>query len=294
MKLSNRIYFCEHCRKIKKTIDELLFVEDAIARGFCSDPCIEKFFEPHVTYYENFEKELRKSVNLEKEDVSDIVGKPAYMDQVLRRPDEVWKDVNDLGEELYCFVKHFEDKQWGEFSMAVLCLVFDKRPSFIIAATASRHISLINKFKIGVALSDFELSSDDNSKQTVTVDEQTLIDVEQKKGSMLAQMLSERSPADIPFESFHLYDEYFDQTLSGPDEIYSSIDEAGDRILTYIKAFERDGVSFYYFVINFPYKTASVDESMEALIPIISFPSVDGEVYRHFKKGNLISGSLKS
>jgi hypothetical protein len=81
--------------------------------------------------------------------------------------------------------------------------------------------------------------------------------------------------------------------MMDPDEIFKKNDDEGDIIYTYIKAHDREGVSFYYFIVC--YRISEGDEAnTDTLVPIISFPSVDGEMYRLYKDGELISGSLKN
>ena len=77
------------------------------------------------------------------------------------------------------------------------------------------------------------------------------------------------------------------------DEIFSKKDSDGDTVFTYIKAQDLNGVSFYHFIICMRVEKDRNDNT-DALVPIISFPTVDGDLYKFYRKGDLISGSLKN
>ena len=296
MDINKPIYFCNHCKKIETDLDNLLFVEEKGNRGFCSEACIENFFEKIVEHYEGEEKKWREKYNLQSEDVLQVVGKPSYMEKILSDPSEIWSIENELEEKLYSYIRHFDDPRWGEFSMGILCFVYQSKPSFILMATATRQDLLIDKLRIGNKEEDIKSLSNqpnnDSKGSTIQIDEETLMSLENKKSVYLAQMLGERSPADIPFEQFHLYDTFMAETMKGPDEIFSFKDDESDTILTYIKAHEKEGISFYFFVLCLKYDIGKSDE--EAMIPILAFPTVDGEIYKIYRKGDLVSGSLKN
>lgn len=297
MSFLKEAFFCCQCKKVVQELEQLLFVENESNLGFCSESCIEKFYEPLVDHYEECEKKWRASHSLLDEEILEVVGHPVFMDQLLRRPDEVYRYIGDGGDALYTFISHLSDDKYGDFSMMCLCLTYDNQPSFIISASATCEDQMVDNFRWGDKIPDpkkFHSSSDLNDKKKeIEIDEQTLMDVESKKSAYLAHMIEERSPADIPIESFILYEQFFEPTMMNPDEIYCSKDDEGDVIYTYIKAHDREGVSFYYFIICYRLEK-EFKENTDALVPIISFPTVDGEMYRLYKKGELISGSLKN
>ncbi|MCF8058453.1 MAG: hypothetical protein K9K67_04100 [Bacteriovoracaceae bacterium] len=297
MSFFEEAYFCSECKKLSKKLDELLFVENDGQNGFCSETCIEKFFEPLVNHFEELEKKWRSQHSLLDEEILEAVGHPVFMDQLLRRPDEVYLFIADGGEHYYSFIVEINDDKYGDFSMMCLCLTYDNQPSFIISASASKEDGMIDNYRWGKKIEDvkqFHSSSDvKDKKKHIEIDEQTLMEVEGKKSAYLAGLIEDRSPADIPIESFSLYEQYFEPTMMEPDEIYSSKDEEGDTIFTYIKAHDREGVSFYYFIVCLRIEEG-FQENTDALVPIVSFPSVDGELYRTYRRGELISGNLKN
>ena len=91
MSFFKEVFFCGQCKKVFEELDHLLFVENHGQVGFCSESCIEKFYEPLVFHYEEQEKIWRSENNLLDEEVLEIVGQPSFMDKLLGKPDESYK-----------------------------------------------------------------------------------------------------------------------------------------------------------------------------------------------------------
>ena len=102
-------------------------------------------------------------------------------------------------------------------------------------------------------------------------------------------MLTGRSPHDIALEDFSNYEQFFQETLEDPDEVFERNDDEGDSIHTYIKSFKLGDESFFYVVVGLFFEG---EESM--IIPIISFPSVDKKMYPQYAVGNKIINKLKN
>ena len=113
---------------------------------------------------------------------------------------------------------------------------------------------------------------------------------ESKKNIFLSLLLEKRLPSDIPFENFGDYDYCLKTTMELPDEVYQEKDIENDQIYKYIKSYEKDEVSFYYIVIC---AFSNVRKS-PTLFPVLSFPTIDADLYNTLKSGEQISGGLKS
>ncbi len=292
------VQFCCQCKKVVPTTDDLLYVESDSIQGFCSESCIENFYSPLVDYFEEAEKKWRGEHNLLDEEVLEVVGRPSYMDKLLKKPHEIWVQEDVNGSPVYSFIRSFEDKKYGTFHLMCLCFTYDFGPSFIISASATSDLKLLENYRWGEKVEDLtpfydQISSTQDAVESIEIDEHVMMMLENKKSQYLATLIEERSPADIPIETFSLYEEYFEKTMMSPDEIYRHLDDEGDTIYTYIKAHDREGVSFYYFIICTRVKEG-VDLNTDALYPILSFPSVDGEMYGLYQKGELISGNLRN
>ncbi len=295
MKLKESFYFCNNCKKIVKDPEDLYFVESSLPRGFCSEICIKEFYSPIVDYYEKCEEDLRKKHGCAVENLSDFISDPAFLERLFSSPDEIWQSKNAIGEEVFSFVSKFESEGDGEFFLISLCLVFENKPSFIFLVTATKEKALLNEFRIGKELEDLQdfLKSNGSLEKEMELAPEVFEAIENKKSTCLASLLKERSNQDIPYEDFYNYDKFMEATLEVPDEVYTEKDTDGDDLFTYIKAHEKDGKSFYYFVICLNIGP-SIEAQEDTILPILGFPSLDGRTYNSYRKGRLISGNLKS
>lgn len=300
MNFQDKLYFCNNCKKIVPSAGELLFIEDGSQRGFCSEKCIETFFAPIVLHYEQIENCLRKEINIQEEDIRGQIDGPEYMESLLCQPQEIWRLENELHEEVYAFHKEFNDKHNGRFYLVTLCFVFNSAPSFIILSTASRHREFINRLKIGSKLDDisaFLEKGAKNSNNYLQLTPQDIELLEKKKSNFLAEILSlqnqQERQDDIPFEDYHKYETCYKTTLEVPDELFGNKDNDGDYIYTYIKAFQINDKSFFYYVICLEHREKNY-QGQNLLIPIISFPSLNGNIYRRFCKGDKLIGNIKN
>jgi len=283
------MYFCGQCKKRSNDLNQLLFVDDNSTVGFCSEECIEVFYNPLVEHYETLDKKLRETLALKNENCRKYVGVPEYMDGLVKDPDEIWVIENDLKQCLYSFIKNYKTAEGEAFSICALCLVFNYQASFVFLASATQNILYKDSFKIGKAMENPKsfLAKSQVAQQEINIDPETLELLENKKSICLANLMTNRSDEDIPLEKFHDYEPFFQKTMENPDEIYSSFDNANDEILTYIMAHERNHQSFFYFIL-FLVTKPNEQKVKNKFLPIISFPSSDGEVYKEYKVGTAI------
>tara|TARA_R100000656_G_C3946403_1_gene127606 strand:+ start:27 stop:914 length:888 start_codon:yes stop_codon:yes gene_type:complete len=295
--LNRTVYFCNHCKKALHDIEELLFVEEGSPRGFCGEKCIEQYYAPIVAWYENRERETRSLLDIANEDCKTMISDANVMDKALSRPDEIWRWQNEIGEDLFVFIKNFAIER--PFYAVIMCHLFERQPSFILLASATRSEEFINQFRSGERIVDPDefISRDDLPAGAIDleVEQEALSAIEAKKSAFLARLLQDRTAADIPFEQFDLYEKYFKTTLEDPDEIYTDEDDDGDQLFTYIKAYQHNNISFYYFIICVEFEKESDGEAeTRKIIPLMAFPTLDGELYHLYRGGKLVSGSLKN
>jgi len=305
LKFDGTLYYCSQCRKIIKTLDDMLFVEEGTPRGFCCESCIESFYAPIVLHFEELEKQYRKELNLNNELCLTVLHSPTteeesgesqwslLMDQAIHHPDEIYRSENQLKEEFFVLIKHFNDPNWGKFSMLIMSFLFDQQVSFILAATVTSSQTFLDRYRFGEKQQMDLQSPDASGVQKMDIDQETIEMLDHKKSVFLAEMIEERSPADIPIEQFNLYDDYFVPTLEAPDEIFLFKDREGDEIYIYIKAHDNEGVSFYYVILCFKYRS-NMTNAQDTVLPILAFPTVDGEIYHNYRRGTLITGQLKN
>lgn len=295
--MNHPVYFCNHCKKALHDVEDLLFVEEGSVRGFCSEDCIEKYYAPIVSWYEDREREMRVRFQTSDEDCQPLASDPSVMDKVLARPDEIWRQSNEIGEDIFTFIRNFPGER--SFYSIVLCHLFERQPSFIMLATATRNEDFVTQFRRGekVVNPDEFLQRSDLPEGAVDleIEQDDLSAIEAKKSAFLARLLQDRSAADIPFEQFDLYEKFFTTTLEDPDEIYTDEDDDGDQLFTYIKAYQQGGVSFYYFIVCVEFeKDQEADAETRRVLPLMAFPTLDGDLYRTYRTGKLVSGNLKN
>ena len=226
-----------------------------------------------------------------------MVSDANVMDKALGRPDEIWRWQNEIGEDLFVFIKHFSNER--PFYAVIMCHLFERQPSFILLATATRSEEFTNQFRSGERIVDPDefISRNDLPEGAIDleIEQEELSAIEAKKSAFLARLLQDRTPADIPFEQFDLYEKYFKTTLEEPDEIYTDEDDDGDQLFTYIKAYQQNSISFYYFIICVEFdREPTADGETRKIIPLMAFPTLDGELYRIYRGGKLVSGNLKN
>ena len=194
--LKKNYYFCNKCGKIFSQSENILFVEDNSPRGFCSESCIEEFYRPMVRLFEKVENELRKKLGLLKEDSLKYLEFPHYLENLLKKPSEIWVNENDLKEKYYFIISPFKDKEGMDFYLASICLFHQNRPSFLFLVTASSDKDFINEFRYGKQVNQeiSVLSSPQDKKEAKLFQK-----VERKRAYLLSELLKMRNDTDISF-----------------------------------------------------------------------------------------------
>ena len=271
--LNSPLYLCSQCKKVLLDRKELIFSEDSKRLAFCSETCVEHYYRPLVEFLEKRRASLRTELGVSEGDIS---LSPEVIGHLFSSPDEVWRLHNSLGENIFSFIKRVTIDGTPLHSMGP-CLIFDHHPSFILGIDMSAHQSVVDAYRIGEKIKDV-------GPFLIKKKEKKTIEVDRLKAELLAELIKKKKDIDIQVEQFHLYDVYFHPTLESPDLVTEWTDANGELYHIYSKAFEVDGMSFYYLVASFP-------EKAEA---ILGLPTVDGDLYAEFTKGRRISGMLKN
>jgi hypothetical protein len=283
--------FCSQCKKSIEKREEALFVDASLKRNFCSEECIEEFYHPLIEQFSNKEIELRKELQIEDEEAQEILERE-LPPEVLRSPDELYKQESEAHETLYSFIKEMSDGELGIYYYVGIGFIMDGQFSFLFTVSCSQNKKFVESFKQGEKIKD--VAAFLNAQELSELGELSQADIneiERKKSQFLANHLVQRIASDIPFEKFLDYDECLQTTVEEPDEIFESVDEDGDEVQTFVKSFEKNGSSFYYLALCL---IKDRDEKEFLVVPYMSFPTNDPELYRYYCKGSRLSGSLKS
>lgn len=280
----------------------MLLVEDFSRLTFCSDPCIQQFFQHLINYFEKEEKDFRKKISLSKEACFVFKENTLYVQQTLENPQEVYEDTNDVGQKFYTYIRRFEEEDFP-FFMVMKLFLYQKVPSFVFFQTVTNVEEVLEFYRQGVKIENleefFQLQSKIEKEPgpneiQIEMPQKEMDDLERKKSALLADLLIRRSNTDIPFENFHLYEPYVASTIENPDEVFTFEDEEGDDLLVYIKGHSQSNVSFFYIVLCKNLEIPQKDISQDVLYPILAFPTLDGKLTRHYCQGEKLSGNLKN
>lgn len=274
----------------------MLLVEEKNMKGFCSEACILEFYTPVLEHIAEEEKKLRFHHNIDSEEVLKYRVDEKLLQKTFESPSEIWAYQNEIGEEFFTFIYHGEWEEHKDIYVIIMTFIFDQVPSFVLFQTVTQNEEFVSEYRVGGKideLDDFLKERALEQGPEAFLDPKVIEMVEQKKSSYLAKLMEQRTEEDIPVEEFSVYESYVQDCLEEPDEVFQHDDEDGEKIFTYIKSFEREDVTFFYFVLCI-HVTTDVEANEDILVPIISFPSQDGELYQNYKKGECLAGGLKN
>jgi hypothetical protein len=280
-------YFCTNCAKEVPSLEKLLFVESNNTKGFCSESCIMDFYKPYMNFLSHYEITKRESLDLAQEDsYIDIYSDGTLLDEVLNGPDEKLEFENDIGDKYFFQVKYLVNRN---IYFAIICTYYNEDPSFIYFKIVTKYSELIDGFK-----ELFSKTEDRSSFQHIDIPEDVLAQVNLKKSEQLALLLERKATSDIDFEKFALYDDYIKPTLEDADEVYEYEDDSMDTIATYIKSFKKQDLNFYYVVMCLQIDFNDQKGSKRAMLPILTFPSIDNELYTFYAVGKSLNTKIKN
>jgi hypothetical protein len=279
-------------------LGKLFLIEDFSRRTFCSDDCIVAFHAPLVLKLDEDESEMRSELGVSEESILTYKNDQSIVEETLSLPDEVYKNTNALGHEYYhLFKSHRKDND--AFNMIIICYMFQGSPSFVFFQTVSQEQRVLNYYRVGERVDggDYNESSlqphddgDDGDSDSLKISADIVEELEQKKSSFLAKLLSFQKNDDIPTEKYPQYESHLEETLDVPDEVYFKEDEDGDGMYTYVKALVEKSHSFFYIVVCM---NIDIADEGEQLIPIFSFPTKDSTLCQKLEFGEKKESSRK-
>lgn len=297
--LAKKSYFCTSCRKKVDKVQQLLFVEES-KRGFCSEDCIVDFFTPYMESFDRQELEFRHILGLPSSEVgAEIFQNRELFDQVLYEAEEVWYEKNEINEEFYTHI--LRTGQNNKQFYIIICSYFEGEPSFVFFKTVTSNTKLVDMYrqnrrldeKVNLDSTVEDISSDEEQNlDEINLPAELVEDLELKKSECLAQLLERRVDTDIAIDDYPKYDQFLSLTLEDADEEYTSSDESGDTVITFIKSFHMNGKSFFYIATCISLELQNVSETV--MIPILSFPSVDNNLYKYYAVGEKKNSKLKN
>ncbi len=324
------LYYCVNCRKQIKDLNQVLLIDSSHPKSFCSESCIEKFFKPYVEYFSQYERDQRAALGI----VENLDDYDNEIQECMAEPDAVFRQENEIGESIYfAFRKNPENKLITILGVLMFenrpsFIFFNSSTKIEELANLFKmgeEIEIVNsskeQMKEAEKIRDYlDKESLDNRKGTLgkggdAFEDSEGVDasdgaedleepegpedpefqkyIELKKSQQLAKLIENLSPNDLGVESFPLYDKYLQPTLENPDEVFEIEDDDNDTLYVYIKVFNHNDMSFYYIVVCHLFDT-DVEKDQDVLIPIVSFPTIDSELYSLYQEGKEIVGPTRN
>jgi hypothetical protein len=303
---------CAACDADLRSAERALFVEEEVGRVFCSEKCITMYFQLDIERLEKEYLRLRGTHDLSSEQRE----RYAHLRWVtLEAPDEGWCEKTVTGDLRYTFISEFQpdDKTlW----MICVCLMLRGEPSFLFIAIPTRNRSLVQHYRKGEPLSDEKLqaiaesaaarasrslSGEDGettaSEQGGVLSDTIAADGWSREESARAGRTQERTPEDIPEEEFPKFEQFIEETLAKPDEVWAlplgedaeDAESAELKIYHFLRRYPGQklsgGEGFWYVVVA---KDTEDDSQIELLD---SFPTRDPGLLERYRSGELEYGS---
>jgi hypothetical protein len=277
-------YVCNECKKMITESNELLFVEEHSSRGFCSEACIEDFYAPISKFVDYKILELRKKLDIEFENIQTLNSHDEnyLVEECAKSADEIWAHTNELRDNIYTYIKFKADHY-----LILICTRYNEEPSFILGLVQTKSKKLLEEFRTGQKIE----ISDSHSNTEIDEDLKFIEVLENKKSSMIAELLESRKDHDIAFESFSDYESFFSDTLENPDETYEAKDREGDKLISYLKTYLKNNETVYYIIICL--KKINEKNNVE-VYPVLSFPTIDSDLYLQYRTGECLMSLLKN
>lgn len=285
---------CKNCSKTIARADRALFVEEDLARVFCSEECITDFFAPEIDklekqYWRRLEPYTHQELgDSEREKLTDLRW------IVLQEPDEVWRQKTKEGENRYTLISKFEPAGTPVWCICI-CLYLRGEPSFLYIAFATGVPQLVEQYRKGsrvkvkptqaksTAISADANESEEASPETARVD--GLAGEWTPGESLRAQWAAERRADDIPVEQFESYQSSLEETLQKPDEVWG-LDVSGEHLFHFIKRFSGADGFWYVVVARDQEEDGEATPSDEAHLELLeAFPTVDPHLVDQYRKG---------
>ncbi len=282
MNISRYKTYCLECKTLISDIQKSFIIDNSRPQSFCSEKCVEKFYQNEIHDFQEQEKELRREFQIFEIHSVDEDTLRNYRQESLLDPDEIWEDSNPINEKYYYLLKSYPYED-SILTNITICKMFNEKPSFIFHSFFTSSTDLINSYKLGKKVKGLEEGEKGYQKEQFVLPQEILDEIAVRKNECFAQMLVHRKETDISFETFPLYEQFIKKTLDDPDEIYEEIVD-GYTIHTMFKTNFYENKAFSHYVIGM--KVMNGKE--EVLLPIFSFPTIDEELLAIYNQGKRI------
>jgi len=256
-------------------LKEQIVIDETQGLVFSSEEELYDHFLPQIQALEKEYFTSRAKDDIHEKDFGDY---EVLLNQVLDDPDEIWEDDSLIpGSRVRTYVAHFtsaEDKE----SVYYVALTYTTGgvPTFVYLHFPSHDLSLVDKFRRGTLLYDRVLKEVEKG----AVEGDALSEGDDLAVGLYRAMLTLRSEKDIPESDFKKFESLREATIEDADEIWRSVDLAGNILVTFIKECpEQDVAGLHYVVVTIE----DTPSSSHALL--FSFPTNDENLLDRYRHG---------
>lgn len=256
-------------------LKEQIVIDETQGLVFSSEEELYDHFLPQIQALEKEYFTSRAKDDIHEKDFGDY---EVLLNQVLDDPDEIWEDDSLVpGSRVRTYVAHFtsaEDKE----SVYYVALTYTTGgvPTFVYLHFPSHDLSLVDKFRRGTLLYDRVLKEVEKG----AVEGDALSEGDDLAVGLYRAMLTLRSEKDIPESDFKKFESLREATIEDADEIWRSVDLAGNILVTFIKECpEQDVAGLHYVVVTIE----DTPSSSHALL--FSFPTNDENLLDRYRHG---------
>lgn len=239
------IEFCVSCRKV--LFEKTQVVDHDSDYIFCSEDCINEFFAPVISYLSHGKGEETDSID---DDVLEILTKS---------PDEIREVYISHHFKMYTHLLTHNRYTSNPEHFVLYCSYLDNSPSFIFGFF---KVAGLDTFRQGELVYE-------KDKQVEVLDI-----LEGKKNEFLSELLVKRSELDIPFENFHYYQKYQDETIENHTEAFKDPDDT--EFGYFVKKFDGAEETFYFIVYGH-YSTGIIHA-------VLGYPSIDQAYFNSLRE----------
>lgn len=256
-------------------VKEQIVIDESSGLVFSSEDELYDHFLPQI---QALEKEY---FNARSND--DIVEKEfgryeELLNQVLDDPDEVWEDATTIhGCKVRSYVAHYTS-QTADESVYYVALAYATKdvPSFVYLHFPSRDLALVDRFRRGNLIYDRVKKEVENG----AVEGDALSEGDDLAVGLYRAMLTLRSEKDLKEEEFKKYEQLREATIEEADEIWRSVDLAGNILVTFIKDFPDESQTDLHYIVVTIEDTPSSSHAL-----LFSFPTVDANLIDRYRHG---------
>lgn len=251
---------------------ERIVIDESRGLVFHTEDELYDHFLPQI---QSLEKEYFNLRGEEDVPENDFAKYEILLNQVLDDPDEIWEDATSIhGFKVRAYVGHYSINKENVYYVALAYATGDT-PSFVYLHFPSRDLGLVDHFRRGNLIYDRVLKEVENG----AVEGDALTEGDDLAVGLYKAMLTLRSERDVREEDFKKFEHLREPTIEEADEIWRSVDLAGNVLVTFIKEFPDEARNDLHYVVVTVEDTASSSHAL-----LFSFPTSDAgllERYRH-------------